>query len=96
MAFTSSNTPLARNTPKGVGVNGNVALIPSAYTVKALSMQNSKGKTVDIQSIVIGFTLTEELFSPVIVFNARIRDTINFFEDFAISGQEIINVKLQI
>jgi hypothetical protein len=95
MDFTSSNTPLARNTPKGVGVNGNVALIPSAYTVKALSMQNSKGKTVDIQSMVTGFTITEELFSPVIVFNARIRDTINFFEDFAISGQEIINIKLQ-
>jgi hypothetical protein len=95
MATSSTNPPLSRNTPKGVGEDGIISLIPSAYTVKSLSIQNSKGISVDIQNMVIGFTITEELFSPVIVFNARIRDTINFFEDFAISGQEIINVKLQ-
>lgn len=91
----SLNSPLSRNTPKGVAPDGNIALIPSAYTVKSLSIQNSKGELRDIQNIVTSFTITEELFSPVVIFNARIRDTINFFEDFAISGQEIINVKLQ-
>jgi hypothetical protein len=91
----SLNSPLSRNTPKGISPDGNSALIPSAYTVKSLSIQNSKGEYRDIQTIITAFTITEELFSPVVVFNARIRDTINFFEDFAISGQEIINVKLQ-
>ena len=95
MAEYQINGPVTRNTPKGISSADNSATIPSAYLVKTLSIKNSKGKTVDMQSLITSFTITEELFSPVIVFNARIRDNVNFFEDFAISGQEIINVKLQ-
>ena len=95
MAEYQISGPVTRNTPKGISSTDNSATIPSAYLVKALSIKNSKGMTVDMQSLITSFTITEELFSPVIVFNARIRDNVNFFEDFAISGQEIINVQLQ-
>ena len=86
---------VVRNTPKGVDNEKQAGTIPSAYVIKSLTIKNSKGKVVDMQTLITSFSIVEELFSPVIVFNAKVRDNINFFEDFAISGQEILNVKLE-
>jgi len=89
-----NNTPLARNTPKGIQGNTDVSQIPGGYRIVKMNIRNSNGQVKDMQSLVIAFTLTEELFSPVVVFNAKIHDTINFFEDFALSGQEIIDLEM--
>lgn len=83
-----------RNTPKGVGADGQ-ADIPSAYTVRKFLCINSEGAAFDIQALVTSFTITEELFSPVVVLNLKVRDTINFFEDFALIGQERIIIELE-
>jgi hypothetical protein len=83
-----------RNTPRGVDAEGD-ATVPSAYTVKQFSCINSEGRSFDISPLVVSFTITEELFSPVIVLNLKMRDTINFFEDFALIGQERIIVHLE-
>lgn len=90
---------VVRNTPKGVregdGSGDFTELyVPGAFFVEQMLIQNQKGVVVDLSPLVTSFSLTEELFSPVIMFNARIRDNINFFEDFAISGQEIIHLIL--
>ena len=82
------------NTPKGGAVNDKAEL-PSAYEVNKLECVNSNGKAFDIFPLVTSFTITEELFSPVLVMNLKIRDTFNFFEDFAVSGEETINIHLQ-
>jgi hypothetical protein len=91
---------VVRNTPKGVregsdGGDFTGLYVPGTYFVRQMLIQNQKGVVVDLRPLVTSFSLTEELFSPVIMFNARIRDDINFFEDFAISGQEIIHLILQ-
>ena len=83
---------VSRNTPKGVE-NG-IVKVASAFNLIKFDITNSKGETRDIRRLVESFTLTEEIFSPVITLSATIRDTINFFEDFAISGQEIINIEI--
>lgn len=44
--------------------------------------------------IVKSFTITEELFSPVLVLNLRVRDNVNFFEDFNLNGQERIKIHI--
>ena len=85
---------VVRNTPKGA-INANeYQNVPGTFFVQQMLIQNQKGVVVDLRPLVTSFTLTEELFSPVVMFNARIRDDINFFEDFAISGQEIIHLIL--
>ena len=86
------DTVVSRNTPKGVDTNS--AVIPSAYVVDSLEIRNQYGQVKDMTTLVTSFTITEELFSPVIVLNAAIRDTINFFEDFSLNGQETLRVKL--
>lgn len=84
---------ITRNTPKGIE-NG-IANIPSAFNLIKFDITNSKNEVRDIRRIIESFTITEELFSPVITLSATIKDTINFFEDFGINGQEIINVEIE-
>jgi len=85
---------VVRNTPKGAINLNEYQKVPGTYFVQQMLIQNQKGVVVDLRPLVTSFSLTEELFSPVVMFNARIRDDINFFEDFAISGQEIIHLIL--
>lgn len=87
-------TSAFRNTPRGIGAD-NVADIPSAFKIVKFDCINENGAVFDLAPLVISFTITEELFSPVLVLNLKIRDTINFFEDFALSGQEQINIELE-
>lgn len=83
----------SQNTPRGLS-NG-AAQIPSSYKVEKFIISNQQGRTMDIRNLVVSFTITEEIYSPIVVFNARIRDTINFFEEFALCGQEIIKLVLR-
>jgi len=82
----------SQNTPRGL--DNNSAIIPSSYKVEHFLITNQYGKTLDIRNLVQSFTITEEIYSSIIVLNAVIRDNINFFEEFAICGQEIIKVRL--
>ena len=90
----SASSVIARNTPKGIGADGK-ADVPSAYLVKRLLLVNRLEKTADISDLVTSFTITQELSSPVVVINLKVRDTINFFEDFLLSGQERLFIKLR-
>lgn len=83
----------SQNTPRGL--SNDAAQIPSSYKVEKFIIANQQGRTMDIRNLVIGFTITEEIYSPIVVFNARIRDTINFFEEFALCGQEIVKLTLR-
>jgi hypothetical protein len=56
---------------------------------------NQHGKEFNIAPLVTRFSITEELFSPVLVMSLHFRDTINFFEDFGLSGEERIIVELE-
>lgn len=85
---------VSKNTPKGLGAD-NVAEVPSSYEVLTFNIINQDGAIYDIRQLVDSFSITEELFSPVVVLNIRVRDGINFFEDFAINGQEKIRLELR-
>lgn len=82
----------SQNTPKGV--ENDSAVIPSAYIVKEFVILNQNGQSADIRNLVTDFNIVEEIFSPIMVLTARIRDNINFFQEFAINGQEIITLSL--
>jgi hypothetical protein len=82
----SEGTP-RRNTPK-------IGFAPGGFEIKSITMTNSGGATRDIRNLLESFAITEELFSPVVTFNGLFRDDKNFFSDFSISGQEIIDVNI--
>lgn len=82
----SEGTP-TRNTPK-------IGFAPGAFELKSIVMTNSGGATRDLRNLLDSFVITEELFSPVVTFTGSFRDDQNFFSNFSISGQEIIDIKI--
>lgn len=97
MATTSNANNPAINTPKtGYAGDNSGVKTPGAFKVVKMVMINSKGKTKDLKALnlVDSFTITTELFSPVVTFTATIRDNENFIDTFDICGQEIIEVEI--
>ena len=97
MATTSNANNPAINTPKtGYAGDNSGVKTPGAFKVVNMVMINSKGKTKDLKALnlVDSFTITTELFSPVVTFTATIRDNENFIDTFDICGQEIIEVEI--
>lgn len=84
-----------KNTPRGVGADNSVNSLPSSYVIKKLDCINKDGARFDISALVTSFNITEDILSPVITLSLKIRDTINFFEDFALNGQETIELNLE-
>ena len=87
-------TPPYRNTPKTIETAEHSQLLPSSYIVDQFTIVNSDLYERDLSPIVVSFTITEELFSPVNVLNIRIRDDLNFFEEMKLNGQELVKLKL--
>lgn len=85
------------NVSKNLDAEGK-PLYPSTYEFEEIRMikdVNGLRLTQDIQKIVTSLTIVEELFSPFLTARIRIRDNENFFEDFKLDGQEIVNVKIK-
>lgn len=91
MPVKDTERVLFPNTP--LGVDGEeTSFAASSYFVDELILttQNPRGTPIDydIRRLLVSFTITEELFSPIIVFSGIIRDDVNFFETAGIRGQE--------
>lgn len=85
------------NTPK-VGYSGETGNTPGAFNIKVMTMTNSRGQTKDLRKLIDSFTITAELFSPVITLSATIRDNGDFFikDKFDdICGQEKIEIEIE-
>jgi hypothetical protein len=97
---TNSNAPThTKNTPKSGYSGQGEARPPGAFNVVKLDLISSTGVRKDIRSLVESFTITSELFSPVVTFSATIRDNQKLFEPaageaFQICGQENIEIEI--
>jgi len=69
-------------------------LYPSSYVFNEIILINKEGTQVDIQKIVTSLIIVEEIYSPLLTARIRIRDNENFFDDFKLSGQEIVKVSI--
>ena len=87
----------AINTPKA-GYSDSTSSVPTpgAFRVDRFDMINSKGVSKDLKALnlVESFTITSELFSPVVTLTATIRDNEDFIDGFDICGQETIKIKI--
>lgn len=86
-------TTLNANTPRGLSAEG-TPQVPSAFEFEKIEMINANGEVRDIKAIVRELTISEDLYSPICVCTLSVRDDINFFEDFKVSGREIINLHI--
>lgn len=86
---------ISRIIPRGILDSGDPAS-PSYFRLHSIVLTNYEGvKPIpDITSLVESFTITEELYSPIVTFTANIKDSINFFEAAKICGQEKISIKI--
>lgn len=71
------------------------ALMPDSFNCKEIAITNYKGVTKQIKNIVIKFSITESLYSNTLVAKFSVKDSTNFFEEFPITGQETIRIKLE-
>lgn len=82
------------NTSKNRDADGN-SLYPSVYEFKKILMINKAGREEDIRPLVTSLVIAEEIYSPVLTGKLRIRDNVNFFENFGLNGQEIVKVEIE-
>jgi len=68
---------------------------PDSFNCKEILIRNYKGVEKDIRNLVVKFTISESLYMNSIVAKFDINDSANFFEEFPITGQETIQLKLE-
>jgi hypothetical protein len=68
---------------------------PSAFRITEILLTNAYGKAADIKALVTGVSITESMYTYALVATIEIRDTVNMFEEYRISGQERIDITLQ-
>lgn len=68
------------------------SLTPGAYNIDKIVLTTHDGKKYDIENIVVKLTLTESLYSPNIIAQLSIKDTVDFFESTPLIGQEKIKI----
>lgn len=84
------NSNSSRNlTADGLNVN------PSTYEFVYIKMTNREFETKNITSLVTSLVIVEDLYSPIVTARLEIRDNVNFFEDFKLNGQEIVEIKVR-
>lgn len=74
--------------------NDGKRILPSAYRLKRIAIQNYRGDEKFIENLVVSFSITESLYSPTLIFEASIKDSVNFLESFPLTGQESLNIEI--
>jgi len=67
---------------------------PGTCEIVWVEMENYLGDVKRIENLVSSFKILETLYSPSLGLEMTLRDESNFFEEFQITGQEIIRIKL--
>lgn len=81
-------------TGKNLSLDGKKSFVPSAYKLKSIDITNYKGDVRDVQNLAVKLIITESLYSPSLVMKLTLKDSTNFIEEFKLTGQETVNVKI--
>ena len=69
--------------------------VPAGYEIKSIELQNSNGEIEEnLWYIIEEIQIAESLFSPLLKCIVRFKDNQNFFEEFSLSGKEILHIEL--
>lgn len=78
----------------GVSTVSALAYTPEAYLANAITLTNHSGKVMDIKAIITDFKISESIYMAGISVTLNIQDSVNFFEEMQLIGQEIIYIDL--
>lgn len=78
----------------GTSLNTNESAFPTSYKIDYINLVNHNGDVRDIQNIVTDFSIVESIYVPSIILNLNIKDTVNLLEEFQLSGQEQIDIRV--
>ena len=67
-------------------------LNPSNYELKEFIITNALGDEVDIEPLILGFSLTSNLYVSSMLLNAAVYDATSFWRDFKLNGQEKVKL----
>jgi hypothetical protein len=83
-----------QNVTKNFNPITGAALIPSAFKIKGLEIENHQGLKLDIQTQVTEFEIKESLYSSFLQLRISISDENSILESLPLIGQEKIHLKL--
>ena len=66
----------------------------SSYELLSATITNNKGDSRDIRNMVGFMKIHEDIFDASLILEMGIRDEVNFFEEFGISGNEYIDLEV--
>lgn len=82
--------------PRILGTSPETAdvLFPTSYKLDTVELTNHTGTVVDIQALVTDLKVIESIYTPSLLLSLNIKDPVNFLEEFQLSGQERIRIKM--
>ena len=71
------------------------SLHPQAFRLKSATLTTFTGEEVEINNMLSEVTIRESIFLPTLILTATLKDTVNFFEQWSLSGQEKISFSME-
>lgn len=78
----------------GTSLLTNEVGFPTSYKLDSIVLTNHNGDSVDIQAMVTDFSIVESIYMPSLLLSVNIKDSVNFLEEYQLSGQETVHVQL--
>lgn len=78
----------------GTSLHTNEVGFPTSYKLDSIVLTNHSGASTDIQALVTDFSIVESIYNPSLLLTVNIKDQVNFLEEYQLSGQETVRVKL--
>lgn len=70
------------------------ALLPTAYSLQEVTITNHAGVSYDVKALVTTLTITESIYRSALMISIDIKDPVNTIEEFQLTGQERISIKI--
>ena len=68
---------------------------PTSFNIVSAELINHAGESRDIKNLVSEFLIRESLVLPTLILDVTIGDAVNFFESFALIGQESLILEIE-
>ncbi len=68
---------------------------PQAFRLRSAILTTFSGEEVEINNMLSEVQIRESIFLPTLILTATLKDTVNFFEQWSLSGQEKITLSME-
>ena len=80
--------------PEMLTKNGK-SIHPQGFKINAIRLFTFNGEVIDIKNMVSEIVIRESIYLPTMIMELTLKDAVNFFEMYSLSGQERVFVQLE-